>query len=127
MTWLKKYGLEILKVIGIVAGISPVLTAGASAGSTVASVSDDLTKVGQAVAEVEVVISAITAPGVQSGAQKLQAATLLVAQIVQTSELLAGKKIANEALFTQGCTKITDGMADILNSLKPDVAVAKTT
>jgi len=41
-----------------------------------------------------------------------------VSQLIQQSELVAGKKIKNEELFIQGCTSITSGAADVLNSLE---------
>ncbi len=51
------------------------------------------------------------------GAQKLQMAAPLVAQVILQSSVLANHKIANSDLFQQGCTKVADGWADILNSL----------
>jgi hypothetical protein len=59
----------------------------------------------------------IQTPG--SGAQKLSAAAPLVANIVKTSEMVAGHSIQNEQLFIQGCTDLTSAVAEILNSLDP--------
>jgi len=125
MTWLKKYGLAVLKFIGQVVGVLPQYLSSATATGT--TLGDTLAKIGQAVATAEVMIGALSDPNAKTGADKLRAATPIVAQLVQTSELLTGKKIANEALFIQGCTKITDGTADVLNSLKADVEVVSTT
>ena len=44
--------------------------------------------------------------------------------IVLTSEAVSGKKIANEALFTQAITEITQGVVDLYNSI--DESAAKT-
>lgn len=124
MTFLSKLGkvlATVVNVISVAAGIGPIIgsflgSAASGKVSQVAStVTNDLTAIGQVVVQAEAMIQA---PG--SGATKLAAATPLVAQIVQTSELVSGHKIANEALFIQGCQKITSGSADVLNSLHPD-------
>jgi hypothetical protein len=65
--------------------------------------------------------------GPGTGAQKLAASAPLVANILKTSELVSGKKIADEVLFMQGATDITSGMAKILNSLHPDAATTAGT
>jgi len=52
-----------------------------------------------------------------NGAQKLTAATPLVAQMFLQSSLLAGRAVSNPPLFKAGCEKIGSGMADVLNSL----------
>lgn len=55
-----------------------------------------------------------------TGPDKLKAAIPMVTQILLQSDVLAGKKIDNHPLFKQGAEKIASGVADILNSLKPD-------
>lgn len=120
MTFLSKLGkvlATIVNIAGMAAGIGPILQGflGSKVGAVVGTAVNDLTAIGQTVLSAETIIQA---PG--SGAAKLSAATPLVAQIIQTSELVAGHKIANEALFIQGSQKITSGVADILNALHPD-------
>lgn len=117
MTFLSKLGKvlgTIVNIAGIAAGIGPILKPflGSKVGGAVQTGINDLTAIGSTVLQAETLIQA---PG--SGAAKLQAATPLVASIVQTSELVSGRKIANEALFEQGCAKITSGTADCLNAL----------
>jgi hypothetical protein len=121
-TFLSRLGKVLATVVNIAsvaAGIGPMLQgflgSNTKVGAVVGTAVNDLTAIGQTVLSAEAMIQA---PG--SGVQKLAAATPLVAQIVQTSELVAGHKIANEALFIQGSQKITSGVADILNSLHPD-------
>lgn len=123
-TWLKKVGEIILKGVEIVSGIAPIVSASlpGSAG-TVQVVSQDLAQIATVIQEVEVMGQALKQPG----PQKLTAAAPLVAQIVLQSSILAGRSIANEALFTQACSEIAGGVADLLNSLKADVpTVSKT-
>lgn len=124
MTFLSKLGkvlATIVNIAGIAAGIGPILGGflGSKVSGAVSTVTgkivNDLTAVGQTVLMAETMIQ-----GTGTGAMKLAAATPLVAQIIQTSELVAGHKIANEALFIQGSQKITSGVADILNSIHPD-------
>jgi len=117
MTFLAKLGTYLAKAIAVIAGVEPLVAPlfGAKAQTTGATVVNDLTQIGQVVVTAEALIQS---PG--SGAAKLQAAAPLVANIVKTSELVSGHKIANEALFIQGCTDITNAVAEVLNSLSPD-------
>lgn len=123
MTFLQKLGKvlgTVVNIAGIAAGVGPVLqsflgSAAPKVASTIGTVTNDLSAIGGIVVQAEAMIQASG-----SGIQKLAAATPLVANIIQTSELISGKKIANETLFIQGSQKITSGMADILNSLHAD-------
>ena len=121
MTFLKKLGSILAKGLAMATGIWPIVQgffgSNTQINEYVPKVINDLTQIAGIVVQVEAVLQT---PG--SGAAKLAAATPLVANVVRTSELISGKKIANDTLFIQGCEKITDGMADILNSLHPDAA-----
>lgn len=124
MTFLKKLGQILASIAGVAAGIGPIVLPflGSGKAASVATVGiNDLTSIGQVVVQAEALMQT---PG--SGAAKLTAATPLVAQIIQTSELVVGKKIANEALFLQGSAKVTSGVADILNSLDANAAQSTT-
>jgi len=124
MTFLSKLGKFLAKagaiaanIAGIAAGIGPIIQPflGAKGGAIEGKVVNDLTQIAGVVTTAEAILQQ---PG--SGAAKLAAATPLVMSILQTSEAISGKKVANEALFQQGASKITSGMADVLNSLHPD-------
>jgi len=120
MTFLKKLGQLLAKAAAIAIGIGPVVFPffGSSKAQSVASTAvNDLTQVSQVVISAEALLQ-----GDGTGPAKLAAATPLVAQILRTSELVAGKKIANEDLFLAGCGKITSGVADCLNAVHPDEA-----
>ncbi len=43
----------------------------------------------------------------------------MVAGLVASSSVLAGKKIVDHALFERGSAKMAEGMVDILNSIDP--------
>lgn len=119
MTFLKKLGQVISNIAGIVTGIGPIFgTAIPQASSTIAVVTSDLQQIAGIIETVEAIGAAATSP--VPGSEKLRMATPLVAQAILQSSLLAGKKIANEALYRQGANKVADGVADILNSLHED-------
>lgn len=115
MTFLKKIGSIVLKVIGIAAGLMPLIKQATPAG-TAAAVEDKLTSAFNAVITTEQAFTA--AYGVKSGlgSDKLKAATPFVAALVQNVDILAGKKPKDEALFEDACTRATSAFADILNS-----------
>jgi len=116
MTFLAKLGSFLAKGIALLTGLGPLISPllGAKAGGVVQTAVNDFTAVGQ------VVVSAEAMLGAGSGPAKLAAAAPLVANIVKGSELISGHKIANEALFIQGCTDLTHAVAEILNSLSAD-------
>lgn len=76
-----------------------------------------LEQIAQIIMQVEIIGQAVGLPGTQ----KLQAAAPAVAQAILQSSILVNHKIHDEVLFKQGCTKVADGMADVLNSLKDDI------
>ena len=118
MKFLTKLGQIILKGVEIWAGFAPLVqTAFPNQAGTIQTVSNDLAQIANIVVETEAVGQALGL----AGNQKLQAATPSVAQIILSSSMLANHKIANPDLFKQGCQKITDGMADVLNSLHDQI------
>jgi hypothetical protein len=116
LTFLSKLGKFLAEGIALATGVWPLVSQffGSKASASVISVENDLTQIGAIIVQVEAVIQT---PG--SGTSKLAVAVPLVANIIKTSELVSGHKIVNEALFIQGCTDITNGVAEILNSLDP--------
>jgi hypothetical protein len=122
LTFLKKFGEYILKGLQIVTGVAPVIATVVTAQSPenagkVQTGLTDLSAIASIIQNVEAFGQALSL----AGADKLKAAQPLVAQMILQSALLANHKIANAALFTQGTTKVADGMADILNSLQDKV------
>ncbi len=115
MTFLSKFGSILLKIVGIAAGITPILKQSLPQSTPII---DKLNQIGNTILMVEGMFAAAYGLDAKTGADKLRAAVPYVAQIIQASELLAGKKIKNEELFTKACTQITSGMADVLNSLE---------
>lgn len=117
MSFLKKLGQILLSVAGVAAGVGPIVFPflGSGKSATIAgTVVNDLTAIGSTIATVETAFAAV--PG-STGAQKLQAAIPLISNIIKTSQLVSGKKVANQALFTTACTEYAQATVDLLNSL----------
>ncbi len=122
MTFLKKLGQILLNVTGIAVGIGPIIQpflGSGKAAQVVSTGTNDLTAIAQAVLQIEVALGNV--PG-STGAQKLQAVLPLVGNIVKTSELVSGKKIADEAKFTLAIQELSQGAVDLLQSIHPDEA-----
>jgi hypothetical protein len=124
VTFLKKLGGILVKGIAVAVGFAPMIQQFVP-GSTgiVQTVSKDLAQIADIIVQAEAMGQALGQPG----PQKLIAVTPMVAQIILGSSMLSGHKIANSDLFKQGCTSIASGMADVLNSLKDDVATEDKT
>ena len=75
-------------------------------------ISKDLAQIANAIVQVESFGQILNTPGVD----KLKAVVPAVSQVVMASAMLAGRKISDQPLFLRGCTKVADGIADILNS-----------
>ncbi len=111
MKFLSKLGLIIAKVTAIATGISPLFP---QYNKETGKVVDTLNGIAAVIMNVEVFGTVLKTPG----ADKLKAATPLVAQIILQSDMMAGKKINDTALFAAGTEKVASGMADILNSIR---------
>jgi hypothetical protein len=118
MTFLKRLGSILAQGIAIATGFGPLIAPflGAKASAVVTTATNDLTAIGQVVVQVEAILQG---PG--RGAEKLAAATPLIASVVRTSELVSGHKIADENLFIKGCSDLASAVAEILNSLAPKI------
>jgi hypothetical protein len=116
MTFLKKLGTVLAQGIAMATGLWPLVSGffGSKAQNTGGVVINDLSQIGGIVVQAEALIQG---PG--TGPQKLANATPLIAGVVKTSEMISGHKIANEALFLEGCQDYTNGTVKILNSLDP--------
>lgn|SRR5678815_1839714 len=122
MTFLKKLGTILLNVAGIAVGIGPIigpLLGSGKAGQVVGTGINDLTAIGSIIVQIETAFAAV--PG-STGAQKLQASIPLIANIIKTSQMVVGKKIANEALFTKAVQEYAQATVDLLNSLDQNAA-----
>jgi hypothetical protein len=118
MTFLKQLGSILAKGLAIAAGVSPLIAPylGAKGGAVLGTAINDLTSIGSVIVQAEALLQ-----GDARGAEKLAAAAPLIESIVKTSEMVSGRKIADDALFTKGCQDLTSSIAEILNSLDPKI------
>ncbi|MGA8221474.1 MAG: hypothetical protein WB780_07440 [Candidatus Acidiferrales bacterium] len=119
---LKKLGLILSKIGTVaaeVAGFGPIINTflPAKVAAVAVPVEDTFTKIGGQVATIETAFAAIGDPSARTGSEKLTAAAPLVSLILKDSELLAGKKIVDQAKYEQGVNSVTSGVADILSSV----------
>jgi hypothetical protein len=117
LSFLKKIGQVIAAGLELTGFISPAvlpLFGSGKAGQSAARAVNDFTSIGTTIIQIEAALQG------KPGAEKLAAASTLVAPIVRTSELVSGHQIANESEFIAGCTDLTNAAVRILNSLKPD-------
>jgi hypothetical protein len=111
---------KIIKIVGIAAGFIPLVNTllPAAATGTATLVEDKLQKVVNVVITAEQMFAAAYGPNAKMGSDKLKAATPFVAQIIQQTDLLIGKKPKNEQLFEDASTRLTAALADILNAFE---------
>jgi hypothetical protein len=115
MTFLKKLGQVVLKLIGLWTGFAPLIGQATGASPTAVKVEDKLSQAFNVIITAEQMYA--SAEG-KTGGQKLQAASPFVAQLIQQVDLLSGKHPKNEALFQDAVTRLTAALADVLNSFE---------
>lgn len=112
MGFLSLIGKSILKGSEIIARFQGLIPP--SISPTISNIGTDISEIANVIVDVESFGQTLNQPG----PSKLLAAAPLVAQVILRSPILTNHSIDNQSLFMQGCTKVADGFADILNSLK---------
>ena len=119
MNFLKKLGTILANAAGIAVGIGPIIQPFLGSGKVAAGVSvgtNDLLVISQLVVQAEAMMQ--TAPG----ADRMAAVLPLITNVIKTSQLVSGKKIADEATFNKGCQEIAQGVFDVLSGIHGDEA-----
>jgi hypothetical protein len=119
MTFLKKLGIILAQAGAFATGLTPLIQPLLGSGATkvvqiAGAITDTLTQVGSVVVQMETALQG------KEGAEKFRAAVALVGPIIRTSQLVSGKKIADEALLQKGIEEITQGVVDVLNSISQE-------
>lgn len=121
LTFLKKLGGIVLQVGAVVTGLYPLIQPMLGSGkpaTIVGTAVNDLSQISKLVIQIEAVGQSLNL----TGPQKLQALVPLVQNVVLTSEVVDGKKVANNDLFVKACTEYAQATVDLLNSIHPDEA-----
>jgi hypothetical protein len=116
MSFLSKLGSIVMKIIGLWAGFAPLVQQSASGSTTGAKVVGEITQAFGVVTTVEQMFTAAYGQGTKLPSQKLAAASPFLAQLIQKTDLLIGKKPKDEAMFTSGITDLNNSLVKILNS-----------
>lgn len=116
MNFLKKLGSVVFKIIGMWAGFSPLIGQAVQNSPTGVKVVGEITQAFGVVTTAEQMFTAAYGPNTKLPSEKLAAARPFVAQLIQQTDLLIGKKPKDEAMFTQGVDDFTSAMVKILNS-----------
>ncbi len=119
MNFLKKLGTILANVAGVAVGIGPIIQPFLGSGKAAAGVNtgvNDLLAIGQLVVQAEAMMQATP------GAQRMAAVLPLITNVIKTSELVSGKKIADQATFDKGCQEVAQGVFDVLSGLHGDEA-----
>lgn len=130
VSFLKQFGLDILKGIQIFEGIAPVAVTAAQAvgaiSATQAGKIDTVVQMASAGLDIESNFTAAFGSANPTGAAKFAALVPRVQQIVLDSQLLTGKQVGNSALFTTAMQEYSQATVDLLNSLKPSISTSNS-
>ena len=103
--------------LGVYPLVQPMLGSGKAAQVT-GTVVNDLTQIAGLAGMIEIAMQGKT------GADKMAALLPLARNVIATSELVSGKKVAHPELLEKAAQEIAQGVVDILNSLHEDAATA---
>lgn len=116
MSFLAKLGKILLTgaatLTGVLPIVQPLLGRNTKVDAVATKITDTLTLIGTSVVTIEMALNG------KAGVEKFAALVNLVGPLIRTSELVASKEIADEAMFQKGINEIAQGAVDILNSLK---------
>lgn len=124
VSFLKQFGLDVLKGIQIFEGIEPVATqALQAAGVPVTTVEkiDSLDQMVGSALSIEGSFAAAFGPQNKTGVAKLQALIPQIQQIVANAQAASGKKIGDPALFTKSMQEYAQATVDLVNSWQPSI------
>jgi hypothetical protein len=124
-SFLKDFGEKVVKCIGIVSGSLAIVEQSlpVSVGAGASGVEDTFIHIVQVILAVEAMFASVQG---KTGPDKLRAAVPLVAQLIQSSEVMVGKRIKDEAKFIGAVQGLASNTADFLNSLEAGSTVVQT-
>lgn len=117
MTFLKKLGTYLAQAVALVTGLYPLVQpflGSGKASQSIGTAVNDFTLLAQQVITIE------TAMQGKSGVDKLTAVIPLINNVIMTSQVVTGKKVANQTLFSTAVQEYAQATVDLLNSLHED-------
>ena len=125
ISFLKKAGTLLVNTVSVIELGYPILgrLLPKNVQGEATTVVNDLELLAGEVTDVEAVAQAI--PSGLTGDQKFAAVLPKVARIIAQSSVMAGKKIADQALFQKAVNEYAQATVDMLNALDPSTLPAK--
>jgi len=120
ISFLKKAGQVLANVGAIEVGLEPIFKSGLPQIPGIQGGIDKIDLIFKSILATEGQFQAAFGEA-KNGPQKLLAASSLVGPVLATVDTIRGKAIADEAAYIKAVQTITGGIADLLNSLKPNV------
>lgn len=129
LSFLKKAGVDILKGATIAAEVAGVIQpivdmTGGKAAPVVDKAVSELKQFESLAVTIEAAANAMFGPDAKVGAQKLAALVPFVSSIIQESEVMVGKHVADDVLFQKAMTEFAQASVDLANSLHPATSTA---
>jgi len=118
MTWLKKIGQVVLKIVGIAIGDLPILQQLIPQSPNVVAAENQVGALFNIIITAEQMFTAANGPDAKTGSQKIAAATPFIASLLESAlaELPAKLKVQDQVKFKVAVTQIASGLADALNA-----------
>jgi len=118
LTFLKVLGQVVVRGLGFAQALAPVaIQLMPNSAGTIQTISKDITEVLNCVVTAEAMGQSVAL----TGPQKLQAATVMIEQIISSAAVMTGKSIANVELYHKAMSEFAQAGCDLLNSLHPEV------
>lgn len=124
VSFLKQFGLDVLRGVQIFEGITPVaVTAVKALNPTIGGKLDSISQMAAAGLDIESNFAAAFGSDNKTGPAKFAALVPRVQQIVLDSEALVGKQVGDPVLFAKAMQEYSQATADMLNALKPSIKI----
>ncbi len=118
MTWLKKIGIVVLKIVGIATGLLPLIEKSLPQTAGTATAESKIAALFNVIVTAEQMFTAVNGTDVKTGSQKLAAAVPFVSSLLESAlaELPGQPKVKDEVKFKAAAEQIASGLADALNA-----------
>ena len=116
MSFLRRFLAALLKITQIATGIEPVVVSDIGSSTKISAITDDLTRITTIVQNGAAIVSLLKQN--LTPEQEATALSPLISQELLKSELLIGRKVKDEVLFSKGSTDLALAVREILESIE---------